>query len=63
MVGACPICHREIVVDASAKGPGDHDAAYHVAQAYHTAKAREGGPWLCESCGNAWPCPTRVAYA
>lgn len=59
---ACPVCHRVIAVEACERrpnDPGDHDPAYHVAQAYHIPD-RKGD---CQSCGEAFPCSTREEYA
>lgn len=53
----CSTCHRVIVVEACQRkpnDPGDHDPAYHVAQAYHVQQPAG----TCWSCGEQWPCET-----
>lgn len=60
----CPTCHNPIRVEGSGNSPGDHDPAYHVAQAYHYAIPCEPlGIQVCWSCNKAWPCPTIQEYS
>jgi hypothetical protein len=60
----CPVCHRWIVDDGFGNSPGDHDPAYHVAQAYHyQVPAKMMRVQVCASCGKTWPCPTIQEYS
>lgn len=54
----CTVCGRAIVTEGSGNSPGDHDPAYHVAQAYHYRRPDD----LCASCSQLWPCPTIEEY-
>jgi len=70
----CQVCRKKIVRQGYGNDPGDHDPAYHVAQAYHFPRKVQqldcyGGldcrittVEICWSCGEDWPCPTIKEY-
>lgn len=53
----CDICGGVIVEEAFGNSPGDHDPAWHVAEAYH--RPYDG---KCVSDGLDWPCQTHKDY-
>lgn len=57
LVYACNVCGMVIVIEAYGNSAGDHDPAYHVAEAYH--RPYDG---KCISDGKDWPCQTHKDY-